>query len=171
MGVLGRQHEEGRGQRVGSIADGHLPLLHGLEQGGLHLRRRPVDLVGEDDVGEDGALARREGLVALVVDESTGDVRRQQIGRELDAAVARVERLGEGPNAERLGQAGHTLEQQMALRQQPHEQPIEQLLLAHDDLADLIEDRGQASAFLPDLLGECSYVLFLHRRGLLEWTL
>ena len=34
-------------------ARGHLPLLHRLEQGGLGLGRRAVDLVGQDQVGED----------------------------------------------------------------------------------------------------------------------
>ena len=53
--VLGRQHEERVGQPVALAADGDLPLLHRLEQGRLGLGRRAVDLVGQDDVGEDRA--------------------------------------------------------------------------------------------------------------------
>jgi limonene-1,2-epoxide hydrolase len=40
---------------VALAADGDLVLLHRLEQGGLGLGRRAVDLVGEDDVREDRA--------------------------------------------------------------------------------------------------------------------
>jgi hypothetical protein len=62
--VLGGQHEE----RVGSLcrwpADRHLPLLHGFQQGGLGLRRGPVDLVGQDDVGEDRAVDEPEPPLA-----------------------------------------------------------------------------------------------------------
>ena len=53
--VLRGQDEERVGQPVPLAADGDLPLLHGLEQGRLGLGRGPVDLVGQDDVGEDRA--------------------------------------------------------------------------------------------------------------------
>ena len=59
-GVLGRQHEERVGQRVGPAAGGDVPLLHRLQQGGLGLGRGAVDLVGEDDVGEDRPGDERE---------------------------------------------------------------------------------------------------------------
>ena len=65
-GVLRRHDDERLGERVGLVADGDLPLLHRLEQRALHLGRRAVDLVGEHEVGEDGAelggeLARAAG--------------------------------------------------------------------------------------------------------------
>ena len=46
--VLRREHEERLGQRVRLAVDGDLPLLHRLEQRRLRLRRRAVDLVGEE---------------------------------------------------------------------------------------------------------------------------
>ncbi len=52
-GVLGRQNEERLLERVARAGGGDLVLLHGLEQSGLGLRRRAVDLVGEHDVGEE----------------------------------------------------------------------------------------------------------------------
>ena len=42
-------------------ADGDPPLLHGLEERGLRLGRRAVDLVGEDQVVEDGAGQEAHG--------------------------------------------------------------------------------------------------------------
>ena len=48
--VLRGQHQERVRQRERLAADGHLALLHRLEQRALHLGRRAVDLVGQDDV-------------------------------------------------------------------------------------------------------------------------
>jgi hypothetical protein len=55
-------------------------LLHRFEQRRLRLRRRAVDLVGEDDVGEDrpgaNTIWRRPVGGVLVDDVGAGDVRR-----------------------------------------------------------------------------------------------
>ena len=53
--VLRRDDEERVGQAVGLALDRHLPLLHRLEERGLRPRRRAVDLVREQHVGEDDA--------------------------------------------------------------------------------------------------------------------
>ena len=54
--VLRRHHEERLGQRVGMAGHGDRVLLHRFEQGRLRLGRGPVDLIGQEDVGEHGAL-------------------------------------------------------------------------------------------------------------------
>ncbi len=65
--VLRGDDDERVGQRVRVALDGHLPLLHRLEQRGLRLRRRAVDLVGQQHVGEhrtrggSGTRRRRSG--------------------------------------------------------------------------------------------------------------
>src|SRR3712207_7824265 len=51
-----------------------------FEEGRLGLRRRAVDLVGEDDVGEDGAGLELEGAGVLVVDGEADHVRGHQVG-------------------------------------------------------------------------------------------
>ena len=58
--VLGGDDDERPGHVVAGAVDGDVALLHHLEQRGLRLRRRPVDLVGEHDVGEHGAAAEVE---------------------------------------------------------------------------------------------------------------
>ena len=62
--VLGGDDDERLRQRVGVALDRHLALLHRLEQGGLRLRRRAVDLVGEEQVGEHRSLAEAERAAA-----------------------------------------------------------------------------------------------------------
>ena len=62
--VLRRQHEERVGELVADAADRDLPLLHGFEQRGLRSRRRAVDLVGEDHVGEQRARPEQNSKVA-----------------------------------------------------------------------------------------------------------
>ena len=57
--VLGRQHHERFRQAEGPLADGDLPLLHRLQQRRLHLGRRAVDLVGQDDPARRPARAAR----------------------------------------------------------------------------------------------------------------
>ncbi len=51
--VLGGDHEEWLGQRVRMRIHSDLALVHGLEQRRLGLRSGAVDLVGQQDVGED----------------------------------------------------------------------------------------------------------------------
>ena len=53
-GVLGGDDQERVGHRVGDAVDRRLPLLHALQERGLGLGRGSVDLVGEDDLAEDG---------------------------------------------------------------------------------------------------------------------
>ena len=55
--VLRREDEERRPELACLALGRHLPLLHRLEQRGLRLRRGAVDLVGEQEVGEDRARA------------------------------------------------------------------------------------------------------------------
>src|SRR5688500_17357514 len=71
-GVLGGHYHERWGQLVADAVDGHLTLLHGLEEGRLGLRGRPVDLVAEDDVGEHGPLPEVE-LAGRAVPDAHAD--------------------------------------------------------------------------------------------------
>ena len=131
--VLGSQHQERLLQGKRDAADGYLALLHRLQQGGLHLGRRPVHLIGQDDVGEDGPLADVELSILGVVDLGTGDVGREQVRRELDAHEGGGDAAGEGAHGERLGQAGHALDQDMAPAEEAHQEAVDERFLADDD--------------------------------------
>ena len=77
----------------------------------LDLRGGAVDLVGEDDVGEDGPSPGDELLGLRVEDQRADEVGREQVGRELDPGEGGVEPAGERPDGEGLREAGNSFEQ------------------------------------------------------------
>ena len=85
--VLRRHDEERVLEAAGLAVDGYLLLGHRLEQRGLGLRHRAVDLVDEHDVREDGTGSELEVAFALVEDREPGDVGGLEVGRALDAAT------------------------------------------------------------------------------------
>jgi len=137
-GVLGREYEEGRGQRVGGIADGDLALLHGFEECALDFGGGAIHLVGEDDVGENGTFAWGEVAAMGVVDQGTDDVAGEEVGRELDAVEGRVEASRDGDDAESFAKSGDAFDEDVVAGDEGGEESVEQLLLAHDDARKLL---------------------------------
>ena len=143
--VLGGGDHERVGQRPGRAVDGDLPLLHRLQQRGLGLGRGAVDLVGEQQVGEDRARAERELRGAGVVDQRAGDVAGHQVGRELHALGVQRQRGGQRAHQQRLGDAGHALEQHVAAAQQRDHQAGDGGVLADHGLGHLGAQRDSAA--------------------------
>ena len=143
-GVLRGQDEERIAERVPHPAHRHLPLLHGFQQGRLRLRRRAVDFVGQDHVGEQRALEEAElavaGRAVLHDHVRPRNVGGREVGRELDAAEAQVERAAQGADHQRLGQARHAFQKAMPAAEQADEQFFDDRRLPHDDLAQLVHD-------------------------------
>ena len=138
------------------FADGHLQLLHGFQQRALHLGRGAVDLVGQQQVGEDRPLARVKIRGLRVEDHGAGQVGRQQVGGELDALEVQVGDPGQGLDGQRLGQARHAFEQDVPRGQQGDHHPFQQFLLPDDDLGHFghgLLDRQ--AVFLDLLVDEC----------------
>ena len=103
--VLGGQHQERLRQAHGLPVHGHLPLLHGLEQGRLGPGRGPVDLVGQQHLGEDGSGPEAELRRALIEHARTGHVGGQHVGRELHPAKGAAHGGGQRPGQQRLAHA------------------------------------------------------------------
>ena len=93
--VLCGEHKKRLVQCISFGAGGDLQLLHGLQQRRLCLGRSAVDLIRQDDVGEDRSLDETElavfGRLVFVENFCAGDIRRHQVGRELYAAELEVE--------------------------------------------------------------------------------
>ncbi len=140
--VLRRQHHERLVQREGGAADGDLVLLHRLQQRGLDLGRGAVDLVGQDDLGEERPLLDVEVLGLLVEDHGADQVGREQVGGELDPGERGVDDLGQRAHGERLGQPGHPLQQDVPAGEEPDEQPLDHGVLPDDAARYLFENAG-----------------------------
>ncbi|MNP50140.1 hypothetical protein D3C76_1443850 [compost metagenome] len=119
---------------------GDLPFFHGFQQCGLDFGWGAVDFVGEDDVAEQRARLETNAVAfgRLLQDLAAGDVRRQQVGGELDAPHLRLQVRGQGFYRARLGQAREAFEQQMAVGEQAQQHVTNGLCLAED----LLRDRG-----------------------------
>ena len=104
--------------------------------------RRPVDLVGEDEVGEDRARLEAEDALAALLDEDVraGDVCRHQVRRELDPVEGAVDDVADGPHEHRLAEPRDALEQDVAVGEQAGQRLADERGLADDDPADLALD-------------------------------
>ena len=131
----------GDGQGPGLALDGDLALLHGLEQGRLRLGRGPVDLVGQQEVGEHRPLPEPERPLLLLVDQLADDVGGHQVGGELQPFEPEVQGGGHGLDQQGLGHAGDALEQHVAADQQRRHDARDGPVLTHDDLGHLLADR------------------------------
>ena len=120
--------------------EGDRVLLHGLEQRGLGLRRRAVDLVGEQQVAEDRPARQRELAGLEVVDVRADDVARHQVRRELDAPEGDAERPREAARGHRLGRARRAFQQDMPAGEQRGQHQVDRIGLPGDRLADLCPD-------------------------------
>jgi hypothetical protein len=136
------------GEGVGRPVDGHLRLLHRLQERGLGLGGGAVDLVADDDVGEDRARAELETPHVLVPDADPGDVAGQQVRRELHPAHGAVDRAGECLGEQRLAHARHVLDEQVTLCQEGGDRRLDDIALA---LEDRVHRAGERAAHLEDL--------------------
>ena len=112
-GVLGADHEVRAGQGPRLAVNGHLLLLHRLEEGRLGTRRRAVHLVEQDHVGEDGPRSELPGGGVGGEDGDAGDVGREQVGVSLDARQLGAERGGQRPGEHGLAHSRHVLDQEV----------------------------------------------------------
>jgi hypothetical protein len=133
--VLRRDHEERVGQLVALALDGHLTLLHRLEQRCLRARRRAVDLVREENIREHGA--GEEDLLPHPHRVDTGQLRRGRVRRELNSLERRAEHVRGRAREERLRASRWPLEQHMPASERRDEQQLDRALLSDHDLRDL----------------------------------
>src|SRR5262249_4879599 len=109
-----------------------------LEQGGLSLRRRAVDLVAQEEVREDGSGLEAERALGRAEDARARDVRRHEVGRELDATIGPAERARERAHEQGLRDAGRALEERVAAAQDRDQAGLDLGFEADDGAADLL---------------------------------
>ena len=121
--------------------DRHLLLRHRLEQRGLRLRSRAVDLVDEDDVREDRPRAELEVPRLLVEDGEPGHVGRLQVRRALDALRhGALDAPRDRPGEHGLRGAGHVLEQDVPVARERGQDELDLVALPVDDRLDVVDE-------------------------------
>ena len=160
--VLRGDDEEGIGQGAGLALGGDLALLHGFEQCALGLGRGAVDLVGQDQLGEDGTGMEVEAFRCAVVDRHPDDVCGQQVAGELDALVVQVEEGGQEMGEGGLAHARQVLDEQVSAAQQAGHGQAQDPGLAEDDVAGLPEERFQPRVLLQRQYGGVHKRMKLH---------
>ena len=137
--VLRGEHVERLRQIVARAGDGDVLLLHRLQQRRLGARAGAVDLVGHQELGEDRTGDEAEAALAgLAFLQHLGaeNVRRHQVGRELDAPRVEAEHDAHGLDELGLGETGHAKKQRVAAGQDGDESLLDDLVLAEYDGAD-----------------------------------
>lgn len=85
-------YHEWLAQQIGLIIQGNLRFAHGLQEAALGFGGRPIDLVGQYDIGEGGTGHELERLLLMIDDRRADNVGWQQIARKLDAVERAVQR-------------------------------------------------------------------------------
>lgn len=159
--VLRGDDEERLRQLVGFLADSDFTFLHGLQQRGLSLRWRAVDFVGQQNVREDRAFHEAELAAAgfgLVEHVRAGDVRRHQIGRELNSFELHVENVRDRADDQCFGESRHADQQAVPAREDGRQNLLDDGILADDDL---VQFGGHQLAAAAEFFQEFVEVTFL----------
>ncbi len=93
--VLRGQDQERQLQLVFDPGDRDRLLLHRFEQGRLRLGRGPIDLIGEDDVAEDGPLLKLKIAVPFLIlrhHAGASDIGRHEVRGKLNAREIQMQR-------------------------------------------------------------------------------
>ena len=115
--------------------------------GGVRLISSARIMLREQRTFQETPLAGPRRAV-LLDDLRAGDVRRHQVGRELNAAEGQVQRPRQRADHQRLGQPGHAFQQAVPAAEQRDQQFFDHLLLADDHLGQLLRIFSRASPSL-----------------------
>ncbi|CRF28989.1 Uncharacterised protein [Mycobacterium tuberculosis] len=145
--------------------DRHRLFLHRFKQRALCLRRRPVDLIGQDEIAKNRTRLEPVGRFPFQTKLDyvrSGNVGRHQIGRKLNAREAHIKRIGHRTNQHRFAEPRYPFEQRVTPCKNTPQQLLHDILLPDNHPADLFLDRSNHRSPRFDLLSR-----FYHERFLL----
>ena len=119
--------------------------------------------IGEDEVGEDRAFARLKAAGLRVV-----NLRADDVGGHMSGVNCRRQNFTHACvrqrfHRERLGEAGHAFEEDVAVGQQADDQPLGQIILPDDDLAESLNSGcvNALASFTASLIALIPVLIFL----------
>ena len=129
--VLCGKDEERVRQLVGHAVHTHRALLHGFQKSRLRFGWRTVNLIRQNDIGEDGAFHKFE-LAGFVQNFCTHDVRRHKVGCKLDTVVGQVDGFCYSRDHQCLCQTGHPDKEGVAPAEHYHQDVADYILLTYN---------------------------------------
>ena len=114
VGVLCGDDHEGRVEAVDDAVDADVALVHGFEERSLGARGCSIDLIGEDEVGEDGPWFEGKLCGVAIEDGDAQEIRREHVGGELDAAEGALDGACDGCGEEGFADAGDVLDEEVS---------------------------------------------------------
>ena len=131
--VLRCKDEKRSRQLVSLILDRRPALGHRLEQARLSLRCSAIDLIGKNDVRENGSGLELEFACPLIVDGHAYDIGRQEITRELDSLKASRKTSGYGLSQCRLPDTGYVFDEEVTTGEERDDRQADGIRLPADD--------------------------------------
>ena len=77
----------------------------------------------------------------MIEEADAGHIRGQQVRRELDALEVGVDRVREGFHGQGFGKPRHAFDEKMPVAEHAHQEPVDEVVLAHDHPMDLVDHR------------------------------
>ena len=118
---------------MGMAIHGDLAFVHRFQQRGLGLGRGAVDLIGQQDVGEDGTALELEALVCGRVHGDAEDVTGQHVAGKLHPPEIAVDGARKSVGESGFANPGNAFNQQMSAGKNRHQGQADDLVLATDD--------------------------------------
>src|SRR5579883_18877 len=137
--VLSSQDDKWLGKSIGRAVNRHLSLFHTFEERRLCLRSGSINLIGQDDLGDDRAGAILELLLTLIVDRNAGHIAWEEVWGELNASKCAADRAGKSLGEDGLPDAGNVLDQHVSLAEQRDKSELDFVVLPDDDLFDITD--------------------------------
>ena len=105
------------GKRIALAVDRHLPLFHGFQKRRLRAGRHAVDLVDQQQIGEDRPAMQPERRRGRLKNISAQDIGGNQIRRALHALKLQPKQMRQALHRQRLGQPRDALDERVAARE------------------------------------------------------
>src|SRR5215216_7417578 len=130
-------------QIVTDTLHGYTTFLHRFKQSRLRLRRRAIDLISENDVGEDWTRDKLHpamtGGAIFFDDLRTRDIGWHQIWSELNALEREVQDVGNGPHEQCFCEAGNAGDDRVATNEKCEQHLFDDFVLPDDRLSDFAQ--------------------------------
>ena len=138
VGILRGQDDKRFLECVGAAIDGDLSFLHGFEEGALCFGGSAVEVVGQQDVGEDRSRYEIKRSVIYAVNVGAGDVGRHEVARELNAFEATGDALGEGLCEGCFSEPRHAFDENVSASEHCSYQETERVIFTDINFADFL---------------------------------